>query len=320
MTALIGQNNSGLWSRRCCSTPRTSRSRSSTGRRRSRFGARGRSRLFLCTTAKSGRSPSVSSCRRSSGCCATSRSSGNIDYVPFSRANIYARDDHSCQYCGEVFPTAELTFDHVVPVAQGGRKDWENIVTCCITCNRRKGGRTPAEAGMHLIRVPKRPDKAPAIRITVGLQERAGQLARLLLLEHGARRDLTHARAALAGSVTAASRRIHDDTFQLVAHFRGPSALGRGRRARHHRGRRASSSIPSLPQRAHRRRAGAAGDAPRRATLTAIVPAGLDGGHTPVRIDERAGETALRRDRRAAGDRPAPGRQPGLRRRRATST
>src|SRR5205085_4451708 len=50
-----------------------------------------------------------------------------IDYVPFSRANIYARDDHSCQYCGEVFPTSELTFDHVVPVAQGGRKDWENI-------------------------------------------------------------------------------------------------------------------------------------------------------------------------------------------------
>ena len=94
----------------------------------------------------------------------------NIDYVPFSRANIYARDDHSCQYCGEVFPTSDLTFDHVVPVAQGGRKDWENIVTCCISCNRRKGGRTPAEAGMHLIRVPKRPEKAPAIRITVGLK------------------------------------------------------------------------------------------------------------------------------------------------------
>ena len=64
----------------------------------------------------------------------------------------------------------ELTFDHVVPVAQGGRKDWENIVTCCITCNRRKGGRTPPEAGMHLIRVPKRPEWAPAIRITVGLR------------------------------------------------------------------------------------------------------------------------------------------------------
>jgi HNH endonuclease len=63
-----------------------------------------------------------------------------------------------------------LTFDHVIPVAQGGRKDWENIVSCCVTCNRKKGGRTPAEAGMRLLRHPKRPASAPAIRITVGLR------------------------------------------------------------------------------------------------------------------------------------------------------
>ncbi len=93
-----------------------------------------------------------------------------LDYVPFSRANIYARDEYTCQYCGEPFPMSELTFDHVVPVAQGGRKDWENIVTCCITCNRKKGGRTPAEAEMHLIRVPRRPASTPAIRITIGLR------------------------------------------------------------------------------------------------------------------------------------------------------
>jgi 5-methylcytosine-specific restriction endonuclease McrA len=92
------------------------------------------------------------------------------EYVPFSRANIYARDQHSCQYCGHPFSIAELTFDHVIPVAQGGRKDWENIVTCCIGCNRRKGGRTPDQAGMRLIRAPRRPDKAPALRITFGLR------------------------------------------------------------------------------------------------------------------------------------------------------
>lgn len=92
-----------------------------------------------------------------------------VDYVPFSRANIYARDDYRCQYCGDVFPTSDLTFDHVVPVAHGGRKDWENIVTCCITCNRRKGGRTPVQAGMRLIRHPRRPDKAPALRIKIGI-------------------------------------------------------------------------------------------------------------------------------------------------------
>lgn len=93
-----------------------------------------------------------------------------FDYVPFSRANIYARDGHICQYCGTQCSTVELTFDHVMPVAQGGRKDWENIVTSCVSCNRRKGGRTPEEAGMHLVRLPKRPESAPAIRITIGIR------------------------------------------------------------------------------------------------------------------------------------------------------
>jgi 5-methylcytosine-specific restriction endonuclease McrA len=93
-----------------------------------------------------------------------------VDYVPFSRANIYARDDYQCQYCGEAFPTNELTFDHVLPVAHGGRKDWENIVTCCVSCNRRKGGRTPEQAHMRLVRTPRRPEKAPALRITIGLR------------------------------------------------------------------------------------------------------------------------------------------------------
>ena len=93
-----------------------------------------------------------------------------FDYVPFSRANIYARDDHRCQYCGEHFPVSELTFDHVVPVSQGGRKDWENIVTSCVTCNRRKGGRTPAQAGLRVIRPPRRPARPPVVRLTIGLR------------------------------------------------------------------------------------------------------------------------------------------------------
>jgi 5-methylcytosine-specific restriction endonuclease McrA len=93
-----------------------------------------------------------------------------IDDVPFSRANIYARDQCTCQYCGSRFSAADLTFDHVIPVAQGGRKNWDNIVAACVTCNRRKGGRTPDQAGMSLIRVPKRPSKAPAVRLTIGLR------------------------------------------------------------------------------------------------------------------------------------------------------
>ena len=94
-----------------------------------------------------------------------------FDYVPFSRANIYARDKHRCQYCGHSFPTSDLTFDHVMPVAQGGRKDWENIVTCCVTCNRRKGGRTPEEAGMRLHRHAARgPTRRRPSRFTIGVR------------------------------------------------------------------------------------------------------------------------------------------------------
>ncbi len=75
----------------------------------------------------------------------------------FSRRNIYVRDGFRCQYCGDRPPVHELTCDHVVPRSRGGRTEWANIVTCCIPCNRRKGGRTPAEAGLHLVRTPAQP-------------------------------------------------------------------------------------------------------------------------------------------------------------------
>lgn len=75
----------------------------------------------------------------------------------FSRRNIYTRDDFRCQYCGHRPPSQELTCDHVIPRSRGGRTEWSNIVTCCVPCNRRKGGRTPSEAGLHLIRTPAQP-------------------------------------------------------------------------------------------------------------------------------------------------------------------
>ena len=95
----------------------------------------------------------------------------HVNLVPFSRANIYARDDHTCQYCGRTLPVDTLTLDHVVPVRYGGRKDWENIATSCVRCKRRKGGRTPGEAGMTLIRAPRRPVRPAPVRIAVGLRE-----------------------------------------------------------------------------------------------------------------------------------------------------
>lgn len=81
--------------------------------------------------------------------------------VKFNRANIYTRDQHHCQYCGKRFHPPDLTYDHVIPVARGGRKSWENIVTCCRECNRRKANRTPEEAGLRLLRAPKAPTGFP---------------------------------------------------------------------------------------------------------------------------------------------------------------
>lgn len=90
--------------------------------------------------------------------------------VAFSRRNLFARDHNSCQYCGRRHDSSDLTYDHVVPRSQGGKTDWTNIVTCCVECNRRKGGRTPDQAGMRIQRPPKRPDSLPGVlTITIGV-------------------------------------------------------------------------------------------------------------------------------------------------------
>src|SRR5258708_5146783 len=75
-------------------------------------------------------------------------------HVRFSRFNIYARDNNTCQYCGKHFPRTELNLDHVIPRSRGGISSWENVVCSCHGCNRRKGGRTPDEARMPLIKRP----------------------------------------------------------------------------------------------------------------------------------------------------------------------
>ncbi len=77
--------------------------------------------------------------------------------VRFSRLNVYTRDDGTCQYCGRSLPRSELNLDHVVPRALGGTTSWENVVCSCVRCNLRKGGRTPEQAGMRLLRAPVRP-------------------------------------------------------------------------------------------------------------------------------------------------------------------
>jgi 5-methylcytosine-specific restriction endonuclease McrA len=76
---------------------------------------------------------------------------------PCTRHNLHLRDRFTCQYCAATPESDRLTIDHVVPRIQGGKTLWENAMTCCIPCNTRKGGRTPAQAGMRLLREPRLP-------------------------------------------------------------------------------------------------------------------------------------------------------------------
>ena len=85
--------------------------------------------------------------------------------VRFNRKNLFARDNHQCQYCGQTRPLSQLSLDHVVPRSLGGRTTWENIVCSCMKCNSRKGGRTPSQAGMALLSKPVKPHSNPSMTI-----------------------------------------------------------------------------------------------------------------------------------------------------------
>jgi len=81
--------------------------------------------------------------------------------VKLSRRAIYKRDDYTCQYCGRQAPKDiapdELSIDHVLPRAQGGTTEWDNVVLACLACNRKKDNRTPEQAHMALLREPVMP-------------------------------------------------------------------------------------------------------------------------------------------------------------------
>lgn len=72
-----------------------------------------------------------------------------------TRLEIFHRDRYTCQYCGK--ETRQLTLDHVIPRHQGGEHNWENVVSACVPCNRRKAGRTPEQARMRLLHSPTPP-------------------------------------------------------------------------------------------------------------------------------------------------------------------
>jgi 5-methylcytosine-specific restriction endonuclease McrA len=82
-----------------------------------------------------------------------------------NRHTVLARDEHRCQYCGRRYPTGQLSLDHVIPRSRGGATTWDNVVCACLSCNVKKGGRTPQEARMSLKRKPLRPKRSPILTI-----------------------------------------------------------------------------------------------------------------------------------------------------------
>lgn len=86
--------------------------------------------------------------------------------LKYTREGLYNRDCGNCQYCGKHIPRSVATVDHVIPRAKGGVTAWDNCVLSCAECNNKKGNRTPAEAGMRLLKAPVRPKvPPPAVRI-----------------------------------------------------------------------------------------------------------------------------------------------------------
>ena len=74
--------------------------------------------------------------------------------IPYSRRNVFIRDNQTCQYCGN---KGRLSIDHVIPSSRGGKTNFKNCVACCVKCNTKKGGRTPREAHMFLEKKPHEP-------------------------------------------------------------------------------------------------------------------------------------------------------------------
>ncbi|WP_269621866.1 HNH endonuclease [Prochlorococcus marinus] len=75
--------------------------------------------------------------------------------LALNRKNILKRDNYFCQYCG--YRGEKLSIDHVMPRSRGGEDNWQNVTTACISCNIKKGNRTPKEANMPLKRKPHKP-------------------------------------------------------------------------------------------------------------------------------------------------------------------
>ena len=85
--------------------------------------------------------------------------------APFTRRNLFLRDDFTCQYCGRKGSPDRLSIDHVTPRSRGGRTTWENCVLACVGCNARKADRPLKDSGLRLLRQPTRPRWTPYLNL-----------------------------------------------------------------------------------------------------------------------------------------------------------
>lgn len=88
-----------------------------------------------------------------------------INRVPFSKKNVLIRDGLKCAYCGG--KKRKLTIDHIIPKSRRGKTDFENCVSCCKSCNNKKGSKTPSEAKMYLKVKAFQPTIAEFLRLKV---------------------------------------------------------------------------------------------------------------------------------------------------------
>lgn len=86
--------------------------------------------------------------------------------APFSRRNLFERDQHTCQYCGTRSARPDrMSIDHVKPRSKGGSTSWNNCVLACLRCNSQKADRSLHESGLRLRRAPKPPRWTPYLNL-----------------------------------------------------------------------------------------------------------------------------------------------------------
>ncbi len=81
----------------------------------------------------------------------------------FSRKNVWIRDEGKCQYCAKSVSVSSYTLDHIQPKTRGGTTAWTNVVTCCYSCNQKKGDLSLQQAGMKLLKPAIKPAALPYI-------------------------------------------------------------------------------------------------------------------------------------------------------------